>query len=335
MRFIRRLLVGTLLAFMLPAAACDRPADPTDDGSSQRFSLNAGTLNFPSLVSPIPAIIEAQELDKENGFHIELTRFSAISAYYAALATGEVDVIAGGPDIAQNLFLQGAEIQIVGSLANMSPMVVVSRNPKVRSVEDLKGHSLAATVGSSEFQILSIVAEASEIDLRNDVHLIDAEPPLVLAQLDRGRVDAGLIWGPHVALAQTEHPEYRVILEGARAWEELTGRRGVELALLMTNKVLETHPDAADRWIAAVKAAVDFIEQEPDAAARIVKEATGLEESIFLRGIELGRIVYEVRSSSDPQLRETLRDMFRRSVVGGFNEREPRDEIFYVSDKQG
>ncbi len=330
-RFGFSLVLG-VLPWLAACAGGDDGGDGAPGGgeASEVYEIRAGTLAFPSMVSPIPAIIEAQGLDEEHDFELKPVPFSDIGAYYAALVSGQVDVIAGGPDIAQRLYLEGQDIKIIGSFTNLSGMVVLSRDPGIRSLTDLEGASLAATVGSSQFQILSILLEDEGIDILEDVDVVDAEPPLAIAQLARGRVDTALVWGPNVAVALEGHPEYRIIVEGRDEWKELTGAEGFELVLMMRNDLITTQADAAERWISAVEDAVAFIESDPEGAALIVEEATGLKPALFHEGLETERITYDVRPVSDAGVTEGLREMFGRSVDAGFNPEVPPDDIFYL-----
>lgn len=320
-----------VLTTSLLLGACASPSSPPGEEGEQGaepYTIKVASLSFPSLISAIPPIVEAKRLDEKHGFKIKPVIFSSVPAYYTSLTTGQTDIGDGGPTVAQKMFLQGGNVRIISSYTSLAPMVVVTRNPEIKTLEDLKGHSLAATVGSSEFQVLSILARARGINLQQDVELSNADPGVVLGQLARGRVDAGLLWEPNATVGLSQN-DYRIVLHGSEAWKNLTGSPGFELAMVANSEFINAHPDGAKRWIAAVKDAVEFLESNPKEAARIVQQATKMEASLFEEALASGRLDYDVRPASDPQVKKAMVEMFRRSVEAGVTKKMPPDEIFY------
>lgn len=299
------------------------------DPDDEPIPIRIGNLGFPSLVAPIPAIIEEHGIDEEVGLDMELSYHTEIGPYQAAFATDQVDGLVSGPHILHGLHLDGVPLQVVSSYVGLDPMVVVTADEEIDSVEDLVGRSLAATVASSEFDALSLYALSKGIDLVEDTDLVNAAPAEVRTQLEAGRVDAGLLWEPGATLALTDNEDYRVILNGAEAWEELTGSNGWELVWILRQDFLEEHPEAAERWVAALQRAVELLYDDHPEAGRLMEEATGMPAEAFESVLEGGRVNYDVRPAWEPEVRETIWSHFELAVDMGVQEELPDESVIF------
>lgn len=286
-------------------------------------------LAFPSLVTVMVDVVKAAGLDRKHGLDLEPVSYSAVSAFYAAQATGETDAGVGGPHVYQRLRLEGAPIQIVASYVGLAAMVVISRNPQVQTIADLRGKTLAADMGSSEFQILAIYAKSKGLDIRRDVTVVQAGPPLARAQLAAGRVDAAMTWEPTATLTLRDSTDYRIILNGRAAWRELTGKDGWELVVAVREDVSRRTPEAVTRLLAALQDGQRFLRTHLDDADRIVAQSVGLPPGLLKEAVLFRRIVYDVRPAWTPAVRASLQEMFQAGVDQGILPRLPDPGIVY------
>jgi ABC-type nitrate/sulfonate/bicarbonate transport system substrate-binding protein len=209
-------------------------------------------------------------------------------------------------------------------------MVVISRNPEVRSIADLKGRTLAADMGSSEFQILSIYARSKGVDMSRDVTVVQASPPLARAQLRAGRVDAAMTWEPTATLTMRDSPDYRIIFNGRSGWRELTGRDGWQLVVQMHEGFARRNPEAVQRLISVLQDGQKFIHTNLDDADRIVSRTLGLPRGVLKEAVLFRRIVYDVRPVWDPRTRQSVQEMFKVAVDQGVIPRLPDAGILYT-----
>lgn len=291
--------------------------------------ITIGSLSFPSLVVPIPPIMEAQGIDAEHGLDVTIEPFADIGAFYAAQTNGSVDVSVGGPNVYQRLIGEGADIQIISTYVGLKPLLVITEDPEIESIDDLAGKSIAATVASAEYQILAIYANSKGVDLEQDATLINGSPADVRTQLEAGRVDAGMLWDPGAALALQDNPDYRIIFNGDDAWRELTGQRGYELVWGMQRSFIQEHPEAVEAFIAAVQESVDWLFDNPEQAAPIMEEASGMPADLFIEVLNQGRVDYDVRPAWEEEVRSSLVTHFERAVEAGFLESMPPEDIIY------
>ena len=79
---------------------------------------------------------------------------NAVPVYYASIASGDAELIVGGPHVFQKMILEGVPIKVIATWAPLDILAVITADPAIKSLADLKGRSLAAAVGSSEYQLV-------------------------------------------------------------------------------------------------------------------------------------------------------------------------------------
>jgi len=322
MRSRQGLLVCALATVALLCQGAGAPPD--------LLKVKMGNLAFPSLISIILAVIKDQGLDRKNGLDLEIHPFSAPSAQLAAQATGETDAGPNGPLILHRMRLEGAPLQAVTTLATLSAMVVITANPQIKSIQDLRGKTLAADVGSAEFQILATYARHKGLDLQRDATVVVATPPLARTQLAARRADAAMTWEPAATLTMRDSADYRVIFNGGTGWREITGEDGWELVISMREDVARRNPQAVTRLVETLQDAQRFITTNLDDADRIVARSANLPPGVLKEAVQAGRVVYDVRGSWAPGVRDSLWNMFKAAVGGGYLKAMPDPRVIYT-----
>jgi ABC-type nitrate/sulfonate/bicarbonate transport system substrate-binding protein len=317
-----RVHVGLSALLLLLLWAAPGPAAPTP------VRLRMSVLSFPATSAFVGNIIRERGLDQANGLVLELVPFASISAYYAALATGEVDTLLGGPHVLQKMRLEGVRIQGVATLVRLSDLVVITRHPEIRTFADLRGRTLAADMGSQQYQILAIYARWKGLTLGQDVTVVQASFPLARAQLAAGRVDAALIIEPQATLALRDNPAYRIVLNGRSAWREITGSDGWELIAILREDVTRRTPRAVSALLATLRAFQDDVRTNLDLADQIVARTTGLPRGAFREAVLFRRLAFEVRPVWGGE-RKVLWQMFQVAVEYGVIPKLPDDGVLY------
>src|SRR5262249_57806486 len=122
--------------------------------------IRVSSLTLPVFNPIVWNIMKGRGFDAKNGFELEIKPYPSISAFYAAFATGETDVLVGGPTILQKLYLEGVPVRIIATGLTLSDLVVFVRDPAIKSLADLKGKQMAADMGGSQYQMVAIYAGA-------------------------------------------------------------------------------------------------------------------------------------------------------------------------------
>ena len=319
----RRCLVRILCVGMYLAAVLSQ----TPATAQELIKIKMGRLGFPSLSSVLLDVVAAKGLDKKNGIDMELTSFGAVSAYYAAIATGEVEMLTGGPHVFQKMMLEGVPIKIGLTWARLSALAVITGDASIKNLADLKGKSLAADMGSSEYQILAIYARNQGLVFTKDISIVQAGPPLARSQLQASRVEAAMFWEPTTTLTLRDNPQYRIILSGDEAWKAVANAAGWELVLAMREDFLKRSPAAVPRIMKMLQEAQQFIRANTDDADEIVVNSVKLPKGVLKEGVSAGRVIFEILPAWEGE-RPVLENMLKIAVDTGYLPKLPGDPIY-------
>lgn len=292
------------------------------------IKVKISRLTFPSLSSFMIDIVNSKGIDKKHGIDLEGVSFSAISGYVAALASGEADMTATGPHVVQKMVLEGVPIRIGLTWARLNVMAVIAADAAIKSISDLKGKSIAADMGSSEYQILSIYGRKQGIVFGKDVTVVQASPTLARTQLQAQRVEAAMMWEATSTLTLRDNPGYRIILGGEAAWKAISDSPGFDLVLAMREEFLKRRPEALPRLAAMFQEGQQFIRDNIDEADAIVANSLKLPSGIFKEAVTSGRLLYDIVPAASQ--RAALTDMFKAAVDSGYMPKMPPEGIIYT-----
>jgi ABC-type nitrate/sulfonate/bicarbonate transport system substrate-binding protein len=299
--------------------------------AQEKVKIRAAALTLPVFNPIIVNLMKEKGLDARHGLDMEVKTVPSIAALYASLATGEVDTtVVGGPTVFQKMRNEGVPLRIVATIVPQSDLVIITANPGVKSLADLKGKTLAADMGSQQYQAVAIYGRSKGLTVGTDVTVVQASFPLARTQLAAGRVDAAMVIEPIATMMLKENPQYRMIFNGGEAWRELTGEEGWELVVPLREEFIKRAPGAVAKWIAALQDVQAFIKQNVDEADAIVARTVKLPPGIFKEAIASKRWVVDVRPAWGAKERKTIWDMFERAVAAKYLEKLPDEAIIYA-----
>jgi ABC-type nitrate/sulfonate/bicarbonate transport system substrate-binding protein len=320
---IRTLLASITAAAVVAASAWAPPALGQD-----AVKVKIARLAFPSLTTLMVDVVKDQGIDKKHGIDLDPQSFGAVSAYYAALATGEVDMLPAGPHVLQKMRLEGVPIKATLTYARLNALAVITGDPAVKTIADLKGKSIAADMGSSEYQILALYGRTQGVVFGKDVTVVQAGPPLARTQLQARRVDAAMTWEPSATLTLRDNPEYRTILTGDTAWKQVAKADGWELVLAVREDFLKRNGPAVPRLMQMFQEGARFIKTSTDAADRIVAASVKLPPGVLKEAVASGRLVYDIQPAWEAE-RAVIWDMFKIAVDIGYLPKLPDEGAIY------
>jgi ABC-type nitrate/sulfonate/bicarbonate transport system substrate-binding protein len=320
----RAFAVVSLLVVACVAAVAVTPPVTGQEPIKVKF----GRLAFPSLSTLMIDIVKDQGLDRKHGLDVQPVTLGAISAYYAAVATGEVDMLPAGPHVLQKMRLEGVPITVALTYARLNALTVITGDPAIKTIADLKGRTIAADMGSSEYQILALYGRSQGVVFGKDVTVVQAGPPLARTQLQAKRVDAAMTWEPAATLTLRDNPQYRTIFAGDTAWKAIAKADGWELVVAMREDFLKRSPDAVGRLLRMFQDGQRFIKTNLDDADRIVAASIKLPPGIMKEAVASGRLVYDVQPAWEAE-RAVIWDMFKVAVDIGYLPKLPDEGAIY------
>jgi sulfonate transport system substrate-binding protein len=229
----------------------------------------------------------------------------------AALEAGEVDIVQGIGDAA---FLVAASEGIdarVFAVNSRSPkaFAVVTKNPDIKNISDLKGHSAAGLRGSVVHQVF-MAALAENGMTESDVDFYPMPLANAASTLLAGRVDAALLVGGDIL---------RIEQAGGTVLADGEGRvSGLSFAVIRA-PFLRDHPDVVARFIAMRQATLEAIQTDRaralEAAAKDMKQEPAEIERIMAM-YDFGYAITSDDISSMEATKKYLRDnkMLRNDV---------------------
>ena len=302
---------------------------PVSAQAQEKPTIKVSSLTLPVFNPLVWNIMKARGIDAKHGFNLDIHAYPSIAAFYAAFATGETDVLIGGPTIFQKLYQEGVPVRIIGTGFTLADLVIFAKDPAIKSLADLKGKQLAIDMGGSQFQVVKIYTAAKGIDLGKDITVVNANFAVARAQLEAGRVDAALVIEPLASISSKQHPDWHVIFNGAEGWKELTGESGWEIVPAMRADLIQKYPDAPKMLLAALQDTAAVFEKETAAADKIANETLKLPPGILTAAVESKRLQMIVKPAWDPDTRKSIIDMMERAVKAGFYEKMPDEKIIY------
>lgn len=298
--------------------------------AQQKPVIKVSSLTLPVFNPLVWNIMKARGFDAKHGFELDIKPYPSISAFYAAFATGETDVLIGGPTIFQKLYQEGVPLRIIGTGFTLADLVIFSKDPAIKTFADLKGKQLAADMGGSQFQVVKMYANAKGLDLTKDITIVNANFAVARAQLEASRVDAALVIEPLASIIIKQNPDWKVIFNGAEGWREITGVDGWEIVPAMRADAIAKNPNGPKMLLAALQDVADVMHKETAAADKIANETLKLPPGILTAAVESKRLTMIVKPAWDPATKKSITDMMERAVKAGFYAKMPDDKIIYA-----
>ncbi|MFT4191858.1 MAG: ABC transporter substrate-binding protein [Comamonas sp.] len=222
-----------------------------------------------------PALIaEKQGYYQAEGLEVDLKPLGDGPVIQQALAAGELDVAYVGTPPVYQWYARGLKSVILAKVNYGQAAVIAGSRSGIGSLADLKGHKLAGVKKGSGMDVLLrgyVLKEHAGLDPDQDLSIVDLPPGNMNAALDRGIVDAAFSWEPFVSQALLRGSA-RLLLDVNQALPEYPWYVVIGLP-----KTLQERPDDVVRLLRAHRRAIDFLNQHPDEANRIIAEAFKLE----------------------------------------------------------
>ncbi|WP_262057220.1 ABC transporter substrate-binding protein [Streptomyces sp. STR69] len=278
---MRRSLVpaALLLPLALLLTACGgNSAAETSTGTDGKGSL---TLNVGDQKGGSEAVLRAAGELKNLDYKIKWSTFTSGPPLLEAVNAKAVDI--GGVGNTPPVFAAGAgsKIKVVAAWHGTSEgdAVLVPKDSKLTSPQQLKGKSIAVAQGSSaHFQLVASL-KAAGLAL-SDVKVKYLQPADALAAFTSGKVDAWAVWDPYTSqILQAE--QGRVLTTGQGVTNGLTFQVAAPGAL-QDKKKAAAIKDYLDR----LRRAQTWVFSHQEAWAKVWSKDTGLPYAVALASVK-------------------------------------------------
>lgn len=223
-----------------------------------------------------------QELFARNGVDLTTRRFLLGKLALQALLAGKVDlaIMADTPFVLA--VLQNEKIAIVSSVfeSRTSMALVARRDRGIHKVSDLAGKTVG-TIPRTNAEFFLDTLLLSEGIPAASVHVTDLKPEELVADLERGTVDAATIWNPDLARLEREWGARAVVLRNEAVFVH-------RFVLVGTKAWLDQHPREIARVLAALRDSNQFIQDQPEPTRRIIGPSLGSQSGDLAKSFNAG-----------------------------------------------
>ncbi len=194
---------------------------------------------------------------------IEVVRYQVPPQSIDSLLKGETQLTVIPVELAGSVMLKDKDVYIIAVDNMMNQAIIAPGDSDIQDPQDLRGRRVAAVVGSGTFALFrSFMKTLYGINVSpegpSDVIVVNVRPGETLTALEKGDVDAAVIWDPIVSLAVSTRG-MKIVAE----YNELWGRvnPGLPAPMLVwiargevvkdkevLRQVLEIHRRAAEYW---------------------------------------------------------------------------------------
>jgi NitT/TauT family transport system substrate-binding protein len=242
-----------------------------------RAEIKVGYSDWPGWVAW--AIAEQQGFFKKHGANVKLVWFANYSDSISALSAGQVDANCQTWSDTMAPLAKGVPLKVVLVNDNSAGNDAVMAGPKLKSITDLKGKTVALEEFSVSHFVLAMALSKNGMKPA-DVKIVNLSAGDAAAAFLSGRVDATTVWNPWVN---------KIELSGKG--KPLFTSKDIP-GLIPDLLVAQEKSLAANRkdFVGMVKAWYEvekFIREKPDQAVAIMSKVVGLtpeEYKVFLPG---------------------------------------------------
>ena len=284
----------------------------------------------------VPAFMDytlAKGFDRANGVALAPPiPYSSLTSYYGDFVAGAFDMCFGSWDTFAVRAFAGVPVRYLCGINPGSLLNIVTMSEAIKSIDDLRGKTLAAPTSSGTFRLMkSLVHSFYGFDLEKETTVQTVDHPLggvtlVLAD----RADAALTWEPSVTIGMGKNSKLRVLMNMGEAYQKHEGAEMPFLGLAIRQQALDKYPGIAPRLFKTFADGASGMNAEPQAAYGASEKATGLPAAILVSATQSGRLKYKFSSMADPGERQAV---IRSSEIlaGEKDLPKPVDSSFFVS----
>jgi ABC-type nitrate/sulfonate/bicarbonate transport system substrate-binding protein len=174
--------------------------------------------------------------------------------------------------------VRGVKVKYLFNLFDFWGTVVTSRDT-VKTLKDLEGKELAGARSTTNYQMSEFFEKRQGVDL-SKIKIVNTAPPGLISYAIADRADAIQIWEPAYTLMITKKSSIRTIdLNIAKTWKDFAGGGTIPyLGVGAHADWADANPDKVQKLYTIYKAAVEWVQKNPEEAAPLLAKGAAPEE---------------------------------------------------------
>jgi NitT/TauT family transport system substrate-binding protein len=250
---------------------------------------------------------------KEEGVDVELFQFGSSAEGLAAVKADKLDVGTFGTTAPILFITKGSEFTFIGGMM-IGGQAIIAKPERLAELsgKDLKvykGKKIGLVKLSTGDVIFKGALKKAGIDYKKEVNFVEfGTVNAVVEAVNKGAVDAGLVYPPHFSLAEKNHG-----LKVAHYIEEFYPDYTCCRIIAQTAKV-NADPETYRKFLAALIRAYKFYKTNPEETVKIYAKALKIDEDIIRNETYVKRVA---DSNPDP-LRKGILDFWKHIKDAGY-----------------
>ena len=290
-------------------AAASTEAETSAAASDTATSIDKLTVTYVTSPLNVPTIIEKDQgiFEKELGIPVEYAELTSGADQTQALASGDVQVLyAVGATSVILSAANGADIKVL-NMYSRSPKAfcMYSKDETLTTPESLKGKTIAGPTGTNLHELLVSYLAQADMTL-DDVNYVNMTIPDAKAGLDGGSVDVALIAGATAYNAGKQG--YHLVADGEGLIKAI-------IAVAVTQKFYDEHPEIIEKLEEAQTEIADFMEEKPDETMQIVADELDLDTDAVKSMYDLYDFSTEITDDDKEGFQKTADFMYESGMI--------------------
>lgn len=331
-RLTRIAAAGVALLSLGTLAACGSGASGASGssaGSGGTTSINVLAFQAPSLGAFLPAVITQNGFDAKHGLKLQFT-YATPDNYNTEFGAGHYDVGASAALLSEALRTErNANVTYLFNLFDYWG-TVVTQNPAIKQLPDLKGHTLAAATGTTNYAMFAWFAKQAGLDLKQ-VNTLNQTTPGLSTMAQTGRTDATELWEPAYSTLVAKNPKLRTIPLDFATWKAHFGTDQIPyLGVAAQGAWAKKNPKLVQELYDTYKEAADWVTKNPDQAAQVIaKSIPGGDPAVIKTLIQNNDARLKMNVQPASAVANGIKAVFKAGQETGYLSKEPPSSVIY------
>jgi ABC-type nitrate/sulfonate/bicarbonate transport system substrate-binding protein len=223
------------------------------------------------------AVLEAQKFFEKQGLQVKFYHFPDVNGPTTALASNAID-LAFGTSVAGafSLSQQGVPVRMVAATQIVDAQIAVLADSPIHSLGDLRGKKIGMSpIGSATTGVGTAVLDGNAGLKLADYHLVAGDEPRLAQFLMQKNVDAAILRPTTLAQVADSAQKVRVLETLSDQWKQMTNASTPPYigVAVMREEWLKANPADAVKVVVAMREALKFGADNPDAVVAVLKKA--------------------------------------------------------------
>jgi len=224
------------------------------------------------------AVMEQVKFAEKEGLNIEWVKFAEVNGPTRAIVSNAIDVAFAAPSTnSMGIAADGVPVKIVLATQVAEAQIVVSDGSPIKTMTDLKGKKVGMSPpGSANHAITTAILDLNFGIKPNDYSIAPGNEAQLAQFLIQKKIDAGVLRS--VTIAQMGDVKLRRLGGLVDEWKKLTKSDAPPIlaVTIAYSDYLAKNPDAAAKFIAATRNALQYGSKNKPRVAEILQKAANM-----------------------------------------------------------